>query len=568
MRPERDHLNERLGARLKLCMLVNLVMFTLIVAFLARIQLIQHHRWRGLADSQNTVLVEIEPGRGRIFDRNGYLLAGNESFARFSVYWPEVPAEHAIEVERVAGLLTEAGFPVPQDRRPGYQILADGVPYQVAMEIMSQGSRFVNCTILSRRVYPMGDLMTPILGRCTPDHTEGLELRLNSILRGTPGHTFLERSAWMGYSLRDIDSESTPAIDGSDVILTIDARFQAIAQEELEKSVILSGAEWGAIVVADPRNGDILAMASYPVRDAQGVPTRNHSVESIHEPGSTFKTFTLAAGLEEGLVALSDSFDVSAGWLDVAGIRINDSHRIDRILGLPQVLSESSNVGTVMIARAIPDTVLYDYCRNFGFGRSTLVELPGEQDGILRSPGNWSRVSRANLAIGQEICVTPLQLAMAYCAVANGGVLYGPRLVSATGEEGNWQHWATFERGRVISPQTASDLRQMLTSAVEEGTGRSARVPGVLIAGKTGTAERLALGSNIYLSAFAGMVPADSPELVVVVVIDQPSYQYRWGSTLAAPAFARVVSRVLASAPDIALSPLGTGQGLVAAGGE
>lgn len=568
MKPPRDCPSERLGARLKLCMIVNLAFFILIVISLFRIQVLDHSRWRALADSQNTVELEIEPGRGRIYDRNGYLVAGNESFARFSVYWPEVLPDQASEVDRVAGLLSGAGFPVPLDRKPGYQVLADNVPYPVALEIMGQGSRMVNCAVLNRRVYPMGEVMTPVIGRCTPDHTEGLELQLNSLLQGVSGRTTLERSAWMGYSLQDIDSESVPAQDGLDVILTIDARFQAVAQEELEAAVHLAGAEWGAVVVVNPGNGDILAMASYPVRDENGAPARNHCVESIHEPGSTFKAFTLAAGLSEGLVSLSDSFDVSRGWLEVSGIRIHDSHHIDSVLSLTQVISLSSNVGTVMMARAIPDSILYRYCRDFGFGRATGVELPGELDGVLYPTSRWSGVSRANLAIGQEICVTPLQLAMAYSAIANGGILYGPRLVSATGTDGQWRNWNVFERGRVISPETATQIRNILTTAVEEGTGRSARVQGVRIAGKTGTAERLALGDNAYLSAFAGMVPAENPEIVVVVIVDQPAYSYRWGSTLAAPAFQRIVSRMLSSDPEMALSPLGSAEGMLASGWE
>jgi len=262
VRPPRECPSERLGARLKLCMLVNLLFFILIVLSLFRIQVLDHSRWSALADGQNTVELEIEPGRGRIYDRNGYLVAGNESFARFSVYWPEVPADQASEVDRVAGLLSGAGFPVPLDRKPGYQVLADDVPYPVALEIMSQGSRLVNCAVLNRRVYPMGDVMMPVIGRCTPDNTEGLELQLNSVLQGVPGRTTLERSAWMGYSLQDIESESVPARDGLDVILTIDARFQAIAQEELEAAVIQAGAEWGAVVVVDPGNGDILAITT------------------------------------------------------------------------------------------------------------------------------------------------------------------------------------------------------------------------------------------------------------------------------------------------------------------
>ncbi len=565
MTPRRDVMNERLGARLKLCMFLNLFFFVMVVAALFRVQILDHRHWRELADNQNTVEVEVEPGRGCIYDRNGYLMAGNESFARFSVYWPGVPPASACEVDQVAAMLSEAGFPVPLDRKPGYQVLADDVPYPVALDIVGRGSRMVNCAILNRRVYPMGDLMAPVIGRCTPDHVEGLELQLNPVLQGVPGHMSLERSAWMNYSLRDLDSQSEPAVDGLDVVLTIDARFQAIAQEELAAAVDTSGADWGAVVIVDPRNGDILAMASYPVRDSQGIPVRNHCVQSSHEPGSTFKPFALAAALDEGLVSLSDSFDVSSGWLEVSGIRIHDSHLIDSTLSLSEVISQSSNVGTVMMARAIPDSVLYEYCARFGFGRATGVELPGEMDGMLNPISIWSGVSRANLAIGQEISVTPLQLAMAYSVIANGGTLYGPRLVRSTGCAGEWSDWNVFERGRVISRETAAEIRAVLASAVEQGTGGSAQIPGVRVAGKTGTAERLSLGRGVYLSAFAGMVPAENPELVAVVVIDQPEYSYRWGSALAAPAFQRIVSRILSSEPEVALAPLGDTGGLVAA---
>ncbi len=566
MTPGRDAMDERLGARLKLCMYLNLLFFALVVAALFRVQILDHGHWRELADKQNTVEVEVEPGRGCIYDRNGYLIAGNESFARFSVYWPQVPAEGVVEVERVAAMLSEAGFPVPTDRKPGYQVLADGVPYPLALDIVSRGSRMVNCAVLNRRVYPMGDLMAPVIGRCTPDHVEGLELQLNRILQGVPGHMFLERSAWKNYSLRDPDSRDEPAVDGLDVVLTIDARFQAIAQEELAAAVEMSGSEWGAVVLADPRNGDILAMASYPVRDSYGVPVRNHCVQSNHEPGSTFKPFVLAAAMEEGLAFLSDSFDVSRGWLEVSGVRIHDSHPIDSTLSLAEVISQSSNVGTVMLARTIPDSVLYGYCGRFGFGRATGVELPGELDGLLNPMSAWSGVSKANLAIGQEICVTPLQLAMAYSVIANGGVLYGPRLVRSTGREGEWNDWNVFERGRVISGETAAEIRAVLVSAVEQGTGGVARIPGVRVAGKTGTAERLSRGRGVYLSAFVGMVPADAPELVAVVVMDRPEYAYRWGSALAAPAFQRIVSRVLSSEPGVALAPVGDVEGLMAAG--
>jgi len=546
----------RRRARVRLAILITTGLFVVVFAQLAGIQLLRHEHFADRAEAQHTTRILLEAQRGRIFDRNGFLLAGNRAVVSIDVYWPNVPAGEAHLVDSlVASLGNYARIPIPVDRRGRNQTLASDIPFQEALAVVHELPHFIECIIGSHRVYPMQDYAACIIGRCSGDILEGLERELDGYLRGEDGVSFLERSAFHGYSIIDPEADNLPAIDGSDIILTIDSRFQYIVQDELGQAVELSGGAWGSAIVVDPSTGDILALASYPPRLENGALAPNHCIESYHEPGSTFKVIPLAAVLENDLIARVDSFDCSRSSAETRGISITDCHRFEN-LSLDEIIMHSSNVGTVILSTVIPDSVLYDYCRNFGFGSITSIELPGESGGVLHPPSLWSGVSKANLAIGQEVTVTTLQLAMAYAAIANGGIMYEPRLVAASREDGLWREWSTFPRKRVISEETAADIREILTLAVAEGTGGSAMVTGVVVAGKTGTAERLSYGDDEYLSAFVGMVPADRPEMVVAVVIDRPEFEYRFGSALAAPAFSRMVARILATEPEIALSPV------------
>ena len=397
----------------------------------------------------------------------------------------------------------------------------------------------------------MADVMAPVIGTHNDYISQGLEYYLEDFLEGTDGVSYFQASAWAGYRAVDSGAENVMPVHGRDLCLTIDSRYQEIAQRELERAVTMSGSSWGALVVINPDNGDVLALGSYPVFNENGSLAMNHCIQSAAEPGSVFKTVTLAAALDANTVSLSDSFDCTESFVEIFGYRINESHPIGEILDLTGVIARSSNVGTVQLASTMSDSVFHAYCVSFGFGRKTRVEFPSEQSGILTDVGYWSGLSKANLAIGQEVSATPLQLAMAYGAIANGGLLYRPRLVESTKEGGLLRPLAESPSHRIISEETAAEVRSVLEAVVTEGTGQSAQVPGVTVAGKTGTAERLVQGG--YLSAFAGMVPADSPRLVAVVVFDQPDYEYRWGSALAAPVFERVVSQILSISPEIAL---------------
>jgi len=279
----------------------------------------------------------------------------------------------------------------------------------------------------------------------------------------------------------------------------------------------------------------------------------NRVFQGYHEPGSTFKIVTYAACIEEGLIDEGELFNCSDGYIDVAGDSISDAHEMG-ILSRDEIIINSSNVGTVMLSRLLSDTTLCQYCSRFGFGLKTMIEYPDESRGILPTPGTpgWSGMSSAQIAIGQEVTVTPIQLALAYSVIANGGTLYYPRLLEACREGDRWVMEESIVRSHPLSPGTAETVRRTLRAAVEEGTGANAAVEGVAVGGKTGTAERLS-GSSDYLSAFVGMVPADNPSFVLVVIIDDPDYEYRWGSASAAPVFSEMTSRILAVEPELAL---------------
>jgi cell division protein FtsI (penicillin-binding protein 3) len=556
----------RRKARIRLALAATVIVFGLMVARLASIQLLHHDRYKLLADAQHTHRVVMEARRGRILDRNGFLLAGNRAVVTFEVYWPSVPQGEGHLIDSLAERLGDRALVgVPVDRRGRNQIIARDIPYEDVSDLLEGNLPLgVNWTVGSRRTYPLGDLAASVVGRCRDDALEGLEGKLNTLLAGEDGQRYVQRSAYPGLSMTDPEAENRAPRDGVDVMLTIDSRFQCIVQRELAKAVQRSGSRWGSAVVVDPSNGDVLAMGNCPVRAENGSLAMNYAVQGYHEPGSTFKVVTLAACLEEGAVTPSDTFDCSRGQIAVADRTISDCHRFGR-LSVEEIFSHSSNVGTIKMANLLEDDVFYDYCRRFGFGSKTGVELPGESEGILKPPDQWSGVSKASIAIGQEVTVTPLQLAMAYSAIANGGILYQPRLVAASFSEEGWRSWATFPLRRVLSEQTCLEVRRILMTAVREGTGSSAQICQVPVAGKTGTAERLSVGSGEYLSAFVGMLPAHHPRVVVVVVMDSPDSEYRFGSALAAPVFREVVSSMLATEPEIALGPHHCAEGELAA---
>jgi cell division protein FtsI (penicillin-binding protein 3) len=397
------------------------------------------------------------------------------------------------------------------------------------------------------RVYPEGDLARALLGAVTAEGhgRSGLELVLDTLLSGTPGELVGRRDA--GGELYPIPaSPQKPARPGRDVYLTIDANLQAIAEAALETALQRTGSSGGDVLMADPKTGELLAVASRREGSAGTVP----AFTSPYEPGSTLKPFLLATLLGEDLARLDDRVYAERGEFRTAHRVITDVHPYDTIT-VAEVIQFSSNIGAAKLSDRVQPGVQYRYLRDFGFGTPTGIDLPGESAGLLRRPDSWSALSQASLAIGYEILTTSLQLVMAYGALANGGTLLKPSLVREIHSDDGpgWQ----FERKpirKVIDGSTARQVSDVLQAAVSEGgTGTEASLATLKIAGKTGTA-RIASGGGYadrrYAASFVGYTPADDPRLVIMAKLEDPKGSV-YGGLTAAPVTRAVVQAILAT---------------------
>jgi cell division protein FtsI (penicillin-binding protein 3) len=408
----------------------------------------------------------------------------------------------------------------------------------------------------SRRYYPKQHLAGQVLGFVDIDENGlgGLEYQYNRALAGEPLQIMLQRDAKrrpVGF----LAGEAAEHPRGADVYVTLDERLQHVAEKELAAQVHLTRAKGGLVLIMQPSTGEILAIASYPFFDPnafndlkQQAWKRNQAVTGPVEPGSTFKLIVAAASLEEGTVRLDEVFFCENGLMIQGSRRIRD-HEPYGFLRFPEVIEHSSNICTVKISERLPSLTLYHYIRRFGFGEKTLVDLPGEDAGQLRAPQQWSRFSHASLAIGQEISVTPLQLLTAYAAVANGGWLIRPRMVSRIVDAETERHFTSEVRQQILSPQTVEKLTAIFAGVVERGTGKLAAVEGYTVAGKTGTAQKIdpqrgGYSSREVLASFIGYMPVEEPQLVLLVMLDEPQ-KLRWGSQAAAPVFRRVAQQAL-----------------------
>jgi len=408
----------------------------------------------------------------------------------------------------------------------------------------------------SRRFYPNGNIGAQLIGYTDPDSRglTGLEQKFDHYLTGTAGWVVRQLSG-KGKALPNNRFPTKTPLDGSNIQLTIDLDYQVVLHEELRRRIDETSAISAMGILMNPQTGAILAMATIPDFDANypaKFPMETHKNRVLtdqFEPGSTFKFVAAAAALKYDLVNLDEEFFCENGQYTFAGEVVND-HEDYGLLTFPQIIENSSNVGMIKIAERIGSNRLYRTCRDFGFGMPTHINFAGESSGTLRRLENWSGFSIASVTMGQEVAVTTIQLAMAYSAIANGGFLMKPRLVSQiVNNNGKSVYREEPEVLRKISePGVMKDLTAMLIRVVDTGTGTSARIPGWSIAGKTGTAEKFIDGeysTSKYISNFAGFFPAENPQIVGVIVLNEPRYGFHWGGIGAAPIFRRVINRII-----------------------
>ncbi len=406
------------------------------------------------------------------------------------------------------------------------------------------------------RLCPNGPLAGQVIGMVGRDGygQSGLELHLDRDLRGTDGWRYTRRDAKRRYAPGASD-QIQPPVNGLGVRLTLDARAQSIAELALERGVQRTGAKAGVAIILDPRTGDILALANYPFFDpnAPRVPGaenwRNNAVAMVYEPGSTFKIVTAAALLEEGRIHPNDTIFGENGRWQIGGQWIRDTHPMGRV-SFADAIAHSSNIIFAKVSTRISAVAAYKYIRSFGIGMKTGISLPAEESGVLKPVANWSGRTQQTIAFGHEVSVTPLQLAMAFGAVANGGVLMRPRLVQNWVDESGQPVRAEPPRAvrRVMSATAAATLRRMMVGVVDHGTAAEIRHPYIEIAGKTGSAQKINPETGRYMegsynASFAGMAPADNPAFVCLVVVDDPK-QFKFGGQAAAPIFREILDRM------------------------
>ncbi|PKL85744.1 MAG: hypothetical protein CVV22_06175 [Ignavibacteriae bacterium HGW-Ignavibacteriae-1] len=538
----------------------------IIIWRLIDIQVISNEEYKSKAKRQHESKVNLTPERGIIYDRNGKVIASN--FESVSI---------AIDPRHIQDL---RGFAKAVEHDYGYsasEIIskvkaskksfvwitrrADPTKFDKLVGFSDKGLILIR---EPRRIYHYDNIASQLIGFTDVDNhgLSGLELKWDSLLKGRDGYMIMNRDG-AGRLRPAADLPLIPAFDGYSMNLTIDIDLQRIVEHELKTGVDIAGAESGTVVAIHPKTGEIIAIASYPSYDPHkpgGMSSaflRMRAITDTYEPGSTFKLITAAAALEENIIKETDTLDGHLGTLTMRSYVIRDVKPLGRI-SFRQAMEYSSNIILSTVANMMSDNNFYKYLRDFGFGIKTDVDFPGEVTGKLPKPKNFTSSTKRYLGFGYGLSVTPLQMANAYGAVANGGTLMKPYLVSSVfdseGREIYSQNPVIVRR--VISEETAARLTDILKGVVSRGTGKAARVDGLEICGKTGTSQQIVDGrysKENYTATFAGYFPANDPQVALIVMLDKPRTSI-YGGAMAAPIFRGIASKWTGANPTTAIA--------------
>ncbi|CAN5842507.1 penicillin-binding protein [soil metagenome] len=512
-----------------------------------KLQALEGEKWARTAEEQQRERVLLPPRRGAIYDRDGVPLALSHETYRVSVAPRELRDRRAAAraLSEGLGLTTSVAARATSNERRWAVLPGRFTPEQRKKLGDMRGVYFERRL---ERFYPQGEVAREVIGVVAGDGRTlgGVEQQLDELLRGEAGYSVLRRDA-RGRAQTTISLPVVAPVDGADVYLTIDFDLQEIADGALREAIQTTGASGGDLLISDPRTGEILAAVSRRGGKGRGLT----AITEPYEPGSTLKPFLAAAVMQEGRATLKDSVYGEKGrWHDGRRI-VTDSHAAEW-LTLSDVIRVSSNIGIIKFNQRLTPGEQYQYLRDFGFGTPTGIEYPAESTGRLRRPVSWTAFSPASLAMGYELSVTPLQMTAAYGALANGGVLMEPYLVrEVRGASGETLHSRKPQViRRVLQTEIASQVTEALVSVVREGTATRAAYATFDVAGKTGTARRTGAGGRYeagsYTSTFAGYFPADDPQIVIFVKLDQPRGGY-YGGTTAAPVTRETLQGLLAA---------------------
>lgn len=524
------------------------------------LQVLQSEKFSAGAKKQHSRVYKMPPIRGTVFDRNKKPLA--TSIWATSIYLnpKEVkdPDKLARAISKPLGLSRKKLISLTRSEKP-FVWIKRGEDSRTGKKIEALGLSGVGFAEEPKRIYPNGSLLGQAIGFTNIDlkGVEGLEYGFEKMLAGKPA-TARIRTDGRGNRISDVLlNAKEQSTKGNDVLLTVDSNIQHITEAALEKGIKKMKADRGAALLINPQTGEILSMASYPFFDPNRFgefpqkTRKNLPVWMSFEPGSTLKVFLAATLLEEKMGDENTEYDCENGKLRIGPKVIKDVHGGHGILTVSETITYSSNICAWKIGETLGKKKLHDSLRNFGFGETVGVDLPGEARGKIQNLRNWKDIELATISFGQGISVTAIQLATALSSIANGGYLMKPyivkKIVSPKGK-------VLMERNpesvkRVISYDTASKITRILEQVVENGTGKNASIPGYRVAGKTGTAqmpnpETGTYYENRYLSSFIGFAPADDPRLALVVIVENPR-KHTYGGVVAAPIFKSITEKVL-----------------------
>lgn len=548
-----------LHLRLRIILVVFLILFTALLVRVAKLMLVNQAELYSYAEKQHRVISTYTTKRGNIYDTNGLDLA--VSLEMDSVYACPYKVTNPRETARLlAGVLS-------MDKDYLYKEITSDKNFvwikrtvspktaESVKDLKLDGIGFVN---EDRRFFPNRNLASHIIGFVGTDSQglAGMEYELDRYLKSTVSHFIAVRDA-RGNSLFAVDPTDTEALKRYDVYLTIDVMAQHVVERELDAAIDEYGAEGGCVIVMNPYSGEVVAMASRPdydpnrFLDAKKRSWNNKGITLNFEPGSTFKIFLAASVIEEGLAKKDDQFNCEGGTYQIDDAVFRDHGGSFGVLRFSDIIRYSSNIGAIKLGQLLGPDTLYDYLGAFGFGKPTGISLPGEEAGMIMARKNVRAVDLASMSFGQGLSVTPLQLITAAAAIANGGLLMEPYLVDRiVDDNGEAVLKASPKiRRRVISPETARMVTEMMEGVVASGTGMYARVWGIDVAGKTGTAEVYDAATKTYsrtdyTASFVGFLPAKSPQLIILVVLENPHTSI-YGGDVAAPVFKRIAGDLM-----------------------
>jgi cell division protein FtsI (penicillin-binding protein 3) len=549
------------NSRVLILILGVFIFFIAICVKLFSIQILKTEELSYLAERQQTGIEKISAERGLIYDRNNVLLVYNRNDVSFYL---DMRMVSKVEKKKIAEKFSYVfGKPVSY-----YSALMQTSGKTICIEKKAPSEKAIILKNFKAvglfyeedptRIYHYDNLASHVLGYISNEFhgVNGIEKTFDNELKGVNGTMFVEKNA-IGDMITIAEEQTKAAIPGNNIILTINKSYQSILEEELKKGLDNFGGTSAVGIIMDPNNGEILAMTDQKdynpncFWEYSDTLRRNKALTDTYEPGSTFKTITMSALLDQKLCRDDEVINIEYGKYKFNNVTINDSHNGNSTLTVRGIIEQSSNVGISKLVRRIDDDLYYKYIRGFGFGNYSSLDLPGEAQGSLKNPTGWSPITKTFLSFGYELSVTPIQLISAYAAVINGGILYQPQIIKRIMDsKGAVLNENVPKQIRsVITKETSNRMREYLRGVVDKGTGKAAKLDFISVGGKTGTSQKLVDGKyskSQYNSSFIGFFPVENPQILCLVLVNSPE-RGRYGGAVAAPIFKEVAEKIVKS---------------------